>query len=108
MAIFRRNEAPASQKPSQRPVSTSRGVSADGAISIIGVGMSVLGDISTEGIVRVEGQVRGTIRAGKAVILGHAGVIDGNVYTDDAVIGGTVSGSIVAANRLELQSTCTV
>lgn len=106
MAIFKKPE-PQPQKPRERPLTTSRN-QGDAAISIIGSGMKVVGDISTEGIVRVEGQVRGTIRAGTAVVLGQAGAIEGNVYTEDAVIGGRVSGSIVAANRLELQSTCSV
>lgn len=107
MAIFKKNE-PQAPKPRERPASTSRGAPADGAISIIGKGMSVIGDVSTEGIVRIEGEVRGTIRAGKAVILGQGGLIEGNVFTDDAVIGGSVNGSILAENRLELQATCSV
>ena len=80
----------------------------DGAISIIGPGMVVTGDLVSEGIVRIEGEVRGTIRAGKAVVLGPAGRVDGDIVTGDAVIGGYVSGTIVAHNRLELQSTCVV
>ena len=106
MAIFKKNE-PQVQKPRDRPSPSSRG-QGDSAISIIGAGMKVVGDITTEGIVRVEGQVDGTIRAGSAVVLGQAGSIEGSVFTEDAVIGGRVSGSIVAANRLELQSTCLV
>lgn len=106
MAIFKKNEAQV-QKPRERPAASSRG-QGDSAISIIGAGMKVVGDIVTEGIVRVEGQVEGTIRAGTAVVLGQAGSIEGNLFTEDAVIGGRVSGSIVASNRLELQSTCRV
>lgn len=106
MAIFKKNE-PQVQKPRDRSAPNSRS-QGDSAISIIGAGMKVLGDIVTEGIVRVEGQVEGTIRAGTALVLGQAGSIEGNVFTEDAVIGGRVSGSIVAANRLELQSTCLV
>ena len=107
MALFKKNEPQQPQKPRERSTAVSRG-QGDAAISIIGSGMKVVGDISTEGTVRVEGQVRGTIRAATAVVLGAAGAIEGNVLTKDAVIGGNVSGSIVASNRLELQSTCTV
>ncbi|MEX2582281.1 MAG: polymer-forming cytoskeletal protein [Gemmatimonadota bacterium] len=107
MAIFKKNE-PQPQKARDRAPAPTRNASGDAAISIIGQGMTVVGDITTEGIVRVEGEVRGTVKAGKAVILGQGGIVDGNVFTEDAVIGGTVSGSIVAGNRLELQSTCTV
>ena len=107
MSIFKKNE-PQPTKPRERPIPQPRTGSADGAISIIGYGMSVVGDITTEGIVRVEGEVRGTVRAAKSVILGQGGVVDGDIFTDDAVIGGTVNGSIEAKNRLELQSSSTV
>ena len=34
--------------------------------------------------------------------------MDGDIITEDAVIGGYISGTIVANNRLELQNTCMV
>lgn len=79
--------------------------SADGAISIIGAGMRIVGDVVTDGTVRVEGRVEGTVRAGKAVVLGKAGEVVGDIFTQDAVIGGRVEGRVVAESRLELQST---
>lgn len=80
----------------------------ESAISIIGPGMRVDGDLSTDGTVRIEGVIHGTLRAGKAVVLGQSGEIVGDVYTQDAVIGGKVRGTVVAESRLELQSTCSV
>lgn len=82
--------------------------SREGVISIIGPGMRVSGDCQTEGTLRIEGSVEGTIRAGKAVVLGKDGIVDGDISTQDAVIGGRVTGSIVAESRLELQATCVV
>lgn len=107
MAIFKRNEAQP-PRPRERSVPVPRGGSGEGAISIIGQGMTIVGDVATDGTVRVEGEVHGTIRAGRAVILGPGGYVEGNIYTSDAVLGGTVAGSIVATNRLELQGTCVV
>lgn len=78
------------------------------AISIIGPGMTIVGDCQTDGTVRVEGRVEGTIRAGKSVVVGRSGEVVGDIFTQDAVISGKVSGSIVADSRLELQSTCAV
>jgi len=74
------------------------------AISIIGPGMSVIGDVTTDGTVRVEGRVTGTIHAGKAVVIGSKGVVEGEVRTNDAVIAGSVSGLLLAASRLEIQA----
>lgn len=92
----------------ERPAPPPRSAGSDSPISIIGPGMRVEGDLSTEGTVRIEGSVRGTIRAGKAVVLGKSGEVIGDVLTQDAVIGGRVVGTVVAESRLELQSTCSI
>lgn len=81
---------------------------AEGAISLIGPGMRVVGDIVTDGTVRVEGRIEGTLRAGKAVVLGKDGEVVGDILTQDAVIGGRVQGRVVAESRLELQGTCNI
>ena len=80
----------------------------EGVISIIGPGMRVVGDCETEGTLRIEGTVEGTVRAGKAVVVGKEGIVDGDIFTQDAVVGGRVNGSVRAESRLELQATCVV
>jgi cytoskeletal protein CcmA (bactofilin family) len=77
-------------------------------ISIIGPGMKVVGDCETDGTLRVEGTVEGTVRAGKAVVIGKDGVVKGDVMTQDAIIGGRVTGAVIAESRLGLQATCSV
>lgn len=91
--------------PRERVSAALRVVPVENALSIIGPGMRVLGDLVTDGTVRVEGRVEGTVRAGKAVVLGKDGEIVGDVFTQDAVIGGRLLGTLVAESRLELQST---
>lgn len=80
----------------------------ENAISIIGPGMRVIGDVETEGTIRVEGLVQGTVRAAKAVVIGKDGSVQGDVFTQDAVVGGKVVGTVVAESRLELQATCVI
>lgn len=77
-------------------------------MSLIGPGMNIAGDLSTDGTVRVEGRIEGTVRAGKTVIIGKGGEVVGDVVTQDAVIGGRVRGTVVAESRLELQATCDI
>lgn len=77
-------------------------------ISIIAAGMTVVGDCTTDGTIRIEGSVEGTVRAGKAVVVGKEGLVDGHVHTQDAVVGGRITGSLTASSRLELQSTAQV
>ena len=78
------------------------------AISIIAPGTKVHGDIDTDGTLRIEGAVEGQIKAAKAVVVGKDGVVDGNILTQDAVIGGRVNGTVTAESRLELQATCVI
>ncbi|MEJ2678481.1 MAG: polymer-forming cytoskeletal protein [Gemmatimonadota bacterium] len=78
----------------------------EGVISIIGPGMRVVGDCESEGTLRIEGRVEGSVRAAKAVVVGKDGFVDGDIVTQDAVVGGRVTGSIAADSRLELQATC--
>lgn len=79
--------------------------SPDSVISIIGPGMTIVGDCETDGTVRIEGSVEGSVKAGKAVVIGKQGVVTGDIMTQDAVISGRVEGKLVAASRLELQAT---
>lgn len=80
----------------------------EASMSIIGPGMSIVGDLTTDGTVRVEGRIEGTVRAGKAVVVGKGGEVVGDIVTQDAVIGGVIRGTLVAESRLELQATCDI
>ena len=74
-------------------------------ISIVGPGMKVVGDCDSDGAIRIEGIVQGNIRAGKSVVVGKEGLVDGDIFTQDAVIAGRVNGVVRAESRLEVQPT---
>jgi cytoskeletal protein CcmA (bactofilin family) len=82
--------------------------SGDNDISIIGPGMRISGDVVTEGTLRIEGQVEGTVHSSRMVVLGKSGEVIGNILAQEVVIGGRVTGTVVAENRLELQSTAVI
>ena len=105
MAMFSKSEDRGAR---DRGAVSMRMGNAENAISIIGAGMQIEGDIVTDGTVRVEGKIKGTVRAGKAVVLGKEAEVVGDIFTQDAVIGGRIKGTLVAESRLELQSTCIV
>ena len=77
-------------------------------VSIIGPGMKVVGDVSSDGTIRVEGRVDGSVTAAKSVVVGKEGTVKGDIATQDAIIAGTVNGSVAAESRIELQATCKV
>jgi cytoskeletal protein CcmA (bactofilin family) len=78
------------------------------ALSIIASDMTVIGDLETEGVVRIEGRVKGTVRAGGQVLVATGAVIEGDLHTQEAVVAGQVSGAIMARERVELQATAVV
>ena len=77
-------------------------------LSIIGTGMRVVGDISADGVVKIEGTVVGTVQAAKQVLVAKGGEVEGDVVSREAIIGGEVRGGIYAEERVELQATSVV
>ncbi len=78
------------------------------SLSIIGAGLRVEGDLSSDGVVKVEGTVVGTVRASRQVLVAKGGVVEGDIVTHEAIIGGEVRGGIGAQERVELQATSVV
>ena len=54
-------------------------------LSIIGAGMRVVGDISAEGVVKIEGTVVGTVQAAKQVLVAKGGEVRGGIYAEERV-----------------------
>jgi cytoskeletal protein CcmA (bactofilin family) len=76
--------------------------------SIVASDMTVIGDLETEGVVRIEGRIQGTVRAAAQVLVAAGAVIEGDLHTQEAVVAGQVSGAIHARDRVELQATAVV
>lgn len=80
----------------------------DGGLSIIASGTVITGDVTTEGTVKVEGEVLGNVHAGQQVLLARGSRVKGDVHSREAVIGGIVEGAIRATERVEIQATAVV
>lgn len=72
--------------------------------SIIGPGMSVIGDCKTTGAIHVQGRVEGDVEAGAAVVVGKNGVVRGDVSAEDAVVSGRVEGNLAISSRLKMRA----
>jgi cytoskeletal protein CcmA (bactofilin family) len=66
------------------------------------------GDIETDGTVRIDGRLNGSVRRAGSVIVGTESTIQGGISAAEVVIGGTVQGNIVAVERVELQASAIV
>jgi len=101
MSIFNK---PTTERPAIRS-DTSPG---EGGLSVIAAGMKIIGDIDSNGVVKIEGLVEGAIRGARQLLLGRQGTIHGDIRVQEAIIGGTVVGNITADERVEVQGTSSV
>jgi cytoskeletal protein CcmA (bactofilin family) len=72
--------------------------------SLVGPGASFSGDCNVDGTLRVDGEMIGTVRASRMVIIGKTGLVKGDVFVETCIVGGKVHGNIVASQKVELQS----
>lgn len=93
-------------EPGQRDA--GRAASREPALSVIASGTQINGELSSDGIVKVEGVVVGSVRADRQVLVAKGGRIEGDVYTREAVIGGDIQGAILADERVEVQATSVI
>jgi len=81
---------------------------AEAGLSVIASGMKIVGDIESTGVVKIEGIVEGAVRGARQLLLGRQGTVHGDIRAHEVVIGGTVIGTIVAEERVEIQGTSKV
>ncbi len=103
MAIFSQSRPAGS--PAKKPEERRRG---EGSLSIIGAGMTIIGDVETDGVVKVEGRVQGSVRAAEQILLAPGGVVQGDLETREAILGGEVRGTVRAGDRVEVQASCII
>ena len=66
---------------------------------------SIDGNVETTGNLRIEGTVKGNIKARSKVVLGNSGEVEGKVYAQTADIEGTIKGTLQVEGMLTLKST---
>lgn len=76
--------------------------------SVLDAQLRITGDIETDGTLRIDGRLEGSVRRGGVVILGVGALVKGSIIANEVVVGGTVEGDIQAAQRVELQPTAVV
>ncbi len=76
--------------------------------TIIGKESVVDGNFQTQGSVRLDGIVEGNVVVTGHVIVGAAGKIHGSLEAESAVIGGEITGNVIAPKKTELTSTAKV
>ena len=76
--------------------------------SVIDDQLSIAGDLNTEGTVRVDGRVAGTLHRADTLIIGVNGAVIGDVEAREVIVGGTLVGTLTVGGRVEVQASATV
>ena len=76
--------------------------------TIIGPNTDFNGNIETGGFTRIDGSIRGNVRAKGRVVLGDRARMKGNLTGTNITIGGVVVGNVIADGHLVILSTAVV
>lgn len=76
--------------------------------SLLDSQLTVAGDIRTVGSLRIDGRLEGSIQNADMVVLGVGATMVGDVRARELIVGGALTGNVVATERVELQATAIV
>ncbi len=77
-------------------------------INIINAGTSIVGDLNSEGDLRIDGIVKGSITVKTKLVLGPSSKVDGNVKAANCDVQGTVNGNISIEDLLTVKATAKI
>ena len=78
--------------------------SGSGNNAFLGKGSRVVGKLTFEGPVRIEGHVEGEITAQDALTIGESAVVNAQIVGSTVVVQGRVTGDVTARKRLEIRA----
>lgn len=88
---------------------TTNGIKPESSnINLIGAGTSIEGHVFSEGDIRIDGKVKGTITSKSKVVLGSTSVIEGDIKCKNADLSGKVKGKMQVEEMLYLKETAEV
>ena len=74
------------------------------ASTVIGAGITIDGEVTTDEDVVVQGTLRGTLVAKDAVSVEHGGAVEADITGGPIAVAGTVTGNIISSDRVDLQN----
>ena len=77
-------------------------------LNIINNGTQILGDVNSDGDMRVDGNIKGYLTSKARLVLGPTAVIEGDVKAVNIEISGEVTGNIYASELLTIKATAKI
>jgi cytoskeletal protein CcmA (bactofilin family) len=81
---------------------------APASYSVVDTQLLIRGDVTTDGVLRIDGRMEGNVCRADTVVLGVGGVIVGDVMAREVIVAGMIHGSIIADERVEVQASARI
>lgn len=78
------------------------------AETVVGPSVKIQGDFNSEGNIRIEGHVNGTVKTTQNVYAGESSKITANVTAGNCTVAGEILGNIKVSGSLILESTARI
>ncbi|WP_316931592.1 polymer-forming cytoskeletal protein [Flavimarina sp. Hel_I_48] len=88
--------------------SSTLGIDPNNNQNRISQGTKIVGDITSSGSFRVDGEFEGTIKSSGKVVIGETGTLKGTLHSSEVEVEGKIEGKIVVSELLSLRSTARV
>ena len=79
-----------------------------GSVNLVGTGTKIVGDVSSAGDFRIDGNLNGHIVTNGKFVLGPNGLVEGNITCANADISGEVKGTVNVSEMLLLKSSARI
>jgi cytoskeletal protein CcmA (bactofilin family) len=76
-----------------------------GSHNLIAAGTVIKGNIESEGNIRIDGTVVGTVKCKGKLVIGNTGKIEGEIFCQNAVVSGDAKAKLTVTELLSLLST---
>lgn len=73
--------------------------------SLIGEGVVIKGNITSQGSIRVDGYIEGKLEVKGDLVVGEKGHIKGEMTTENLVLSGKLEGSVISNQRCQINET---
>lgn len=80
-------------------------INTDRIDTLIGKNTKFTGNLSTEGTVRIDGEIIGDVTLTGNLIIGEQGIIKGNAKADNMHLSGVIEGDVISANQVHISTT---
>lgn len=76
--------------------------------TLISSGTTLKGDMSSNSDLRIDGNIIGNINCSAKIVIGSSGVVEGDIFGNNADVIGKISGNIRVKELLQLREDCVV